>query len=111
MVSEVIEKGPGTHVSGSIEQVAREVTITHRQGFHTRPVMKFVDMAQRFVAEISVVSLTREEEAVDGKSAMELMLLGATQGTRLRISAVGPDAAGAVDALVELVRTCFDLDE
>ncbi len=92
------------------EPVVRVVTMIHKEGFHTRPVMKFVDLAQRFVSEIRVVSLKNRRQVVNGKSAMELMLLGATHGTRLRIEATGPDAGEAADALVTLVANRFDLD-
>ena len=93
----------------SSESCVREVTISHPEGLHTRPVMKFVDLAQRFRSEIRVTSSRNEHEVVDGKSAMELMLLGATAGTRLRIHAQGPDARSAVDALVQLVDNRFDM--
>lgn len=99
-----------TTVGESSQQVVRDVTISNREGFHSRPVMKFVDVAQRFVADIRVVSLTKEDETVDGKSAMELMLLGAVKGTRLRITARGPDAEEAASALIALVRDHFDID-
>ena len=94
----------------SAEQVLREVRITHAQGMHTRPVMKFVDLAQKFVSEVRVSSLRNTAEIVNGKSAMELMLLGATCGTTLRIQAIGSDAPQAVDALVALVVNRFDID-
>lgn len=94
----------------SPESVVREVTITHKDGFHTRPVMTFVDLAQRFQSQVRVVSLANPDEQVDGKSAMELMLLGATTGTTLRIEATGSDAHSAVEALVGLVQRCFDLE-
>ncbi len=94
----------------SQRQVVRDVTISNREGFHSRPVMKFVDVAQRFTADIQVVSLAKADETVDGKSAMELMLLGAVKGTRLRITALGSDAEQAADALVALVTDHFDID-
>ena len=72
--------------------------------------MRFVDVAQRFVADIQVVSLAKLHETVDGKSAMELMLLGATHGTRLRVTAQGPDAEEAVNALVALVGDHFGIN-
>ncbi|MEE9294471.1 MAG: HPr family phosphocarrier protein [Phycisphaerae bacterium] len=93
----------------SAESVVREVTIAHHEGFHTRPVMTFVDLAQRFDAKVRVVSLNKPDEVVNGKSAMELMLLGATEGTTLRIEATGRDAHEAVEALVGLVDRCFDI--
>lgn len=93
-----------------VPQVTRDVTISHKEGLHTRPVMRFVDLAQRFASTVRVASLANESEVVDGKSAMELMLLGATCGTQLRIVAVGADASDAVDALVQLVEDHFEID-
>ena len=94
----------------SSQHAVRDVTISNREGLHARPVMRFVDVAQRFVSDVQVVSLKKEDESVDGKSAMELMLLGAVKGTRLRITARGSDAEAAADALVALVNDHFDID-
>ena len=69
--------------------------------------MKFVDVAQRFSSAIRVTSANKDEQGVDGKSAMELMTLGATQGTTLRLTVTGDDADEAVEALAELVRNRF----
>ncbi len=91
------------------EPIAREVTIRNKEGLHTRPVMKFVDLAQTFTAEIKVRSL-ETSETVNGKSAMELMLLCATHGTVLEVQASGADAADAIDALAALVHEQFRLD-
>jgi phosphocarrier protein len=44
---------------------------------------------------------------MDGKSIMGILLLAAARGTRLTISADGPDEATAVDSLVELVESGF----
>ena len=93
---------------GSNESCERQVTILNKEGFHSRPVMKFVELAQVFQAEIRVRSATGNGDQVDGKSAMELMLLGATAGTALLISATGSDAQEAVTALAELVNNKFN---
>lgn len=90
--------------------VVREVKISHKEGFHTRPVMKFVDLAQSFSSIIRVHTTVNTREVVNGKSAMDLMLLGATCGTTLRIEATGPDALQAVQALVTLIQDRFGLD-
>ncbi len=96
-------------MADSFEPIVREVTIAHKEGMHTRPVMKFVDLAQRFDSNVRVSSLRNESEIVNGKSAMELMLLGATCGTTLRIEVQGKDATEAIDALVALVDNAFDM--
>ena len=82
-----------------------EVQIVNRQGLHARPVMKFVDTANRFASSIFVV---RGDQRVDGKSPMEMMLLEATQGTRLQLVAKGADARDLIEALVGLVASGFD---
>ncbi|MBN1342930.1 MAG: HPr family phosphocarrier protein [Phycisphaerae bacterium] len=86
-------------------QIEREVTILNSQGLHARPIMQFVDTAAQFASEVKVAS---DETVVDGKSPMEMMLLAATQGTRLRLTVSGDDARQAADALVELIERKFD---
>lgn len=82
----------------------REVEIPNKAGLHARPVMQFVDLASRFKSQVVVINVTRAGgERVDGKSAMQMMLLEATKGCTLRIATDGPDAQAAADALAELV--------
>jgi len=85
-------------------EAVREVTVPNREGLHARPVMRFVDLASRFRAMISVINVTRGHEPVDGKSAMQMMLLEATRGCVLRIEARGEDAPQAAEALAALVE-------
>jgi PTS hybrid protein len=87
--------------------VTRDVTVVNKEGLHARPVMRFVDVATGFDAEIVVSNVSGRAERVDGKSAMEMMLLEAIQGNVLRIEGTGPDAASAVNALVSLVESGF----
>jgi phosphocarrier protein HPr len=93
------------------QQAVREAAVPNREGMHARPVMKFVDLASTFQASVMVSNITRDaSEVVDGKSAMQLMLLEACQGSVLRIEAEGADAVEAVDALEDLVRQAFHMD-
>jgi phosphocarrier protein len=97
-------------LSDAASQAAREVEIRNREGLHARPVMRFVDLASQYGSTIRVVNVTRNDEQVDGKSAMQMMLLEATQGSVLRIEAWGEDAHEAVDALAALVGGSFGMD-
>jgi phosphotransferase system HPr (HPr) family protein len=81
------------------------VTIGNRLGMHARPAMAFVDAASGFASDIKV---GKGEQVVDGKSIMQLMMLAATQGTQLKITAEGPDAAEAISQLESLVERNFD---
>jgi len=81
------------------------VTILNRLGMHARPAMAFVDTAATFISDIRVA---KGSQQVDGKSIMQLMMLAATQGTQLQITAEGDDAQEAVNALKALIERKFD---
>jgi len=78
-----------------------EVSIKNAEGLHMRPAMQFVDIATRFKCEVTV---SNRENEVDGKSIMQMSMLAATCGTKLKIRAEGPDAGKAVEALRHLVE-------
>ncbi len=69
-----------------------------------RPAMQFVDLANTFESDISVGT---QDTSVDGKSIMQMTMLAATAGTRLKIQATGADAREAIAALQELVDQNF----
>lgn len=81
------------------------VRIRNSLGLHARAAARFVHTASAFDAQIRVV---RGEKEMDGKSIMGLLLLAASQGTELTISADGPDEAAAIGALCALVGQGFD---
>ena len=87
--------------------VKRQVTITNSQGLHARPAMQFVDIANQFRASVKVVKEAPEAAEADGKSVMQMLVLAASEGTRLTIEAVGDDAEQAVQRLAELVQAKF----
>ena len=89
----------------SEERAQATVVIVNKLGMHARPAMSFVDTASGFKSDIQV---TKDGQAVDGKSIMQLMMLAATAGSELHIQAEGPDAEQAVEALVKLVDSKFD---
>lgn len=84
-----------------------KVKICNRLGLHARPAMSFVEVASTFQSDVTV---SRGEQDVDGKSIMQMMLLAATEGTEISITASGVDADEAVSALCDLVNRGFDDD-
>ena len=82
-----------------------DLTISNRLGLHARPAMALVDVANSYSSDIK---LKKEEQVVDAKSIMQIMMLAATSGTALTVTATGPDAQAAVDAIVSLVEAKFD---
>jgi len=102
-----LERQAGLSDAGA--QAVREVKVGNTEGLHARPVMRFIDVASRFQSKVTVANVSRRGEKVDGKSAMQMMLLEATQGCVLRIEACGADAAAAVEALAALIESGFHL--
>lgn len=85
--------------------LTREVTVVNRLGLHARAAARFVRLAERFDARVLVA---KDDLEVVGTSILGLMMLTAATGSVLRLSATGPEAAAALDALAELVARGFD---
>ncbi|MBS4939664.1 MAG: PTS-dependent dihydroxyacetone kinase phosphotransferase subunit DhaM [Actinomyces sp.] len=67
-------------------------------GLHARPAAAFVRLAGTFDAEVTV-------NGADGRSVLELMALGITQGQSVHIEANGADATAAVAALTDMLES------
>jgi phosphocarrier protein len=91
------------------ETATGTVKISNKLGLHARPAMLFVETACGFGCDISV-RRADQSETVDGKSIMQMMMLAATQGTKIEITATGPGAEPAIQKLIELVNSRFDED-
>ena len=81
------------------------VMIVNPLGLHARAAARFVHLASGFA---SVIRVGRGEREIDGKSIMGLLLLSASQGTAVTITADGTDEADAMVALCALVERGFD---
>jgi len=81
--------------------------IENVRGLHARASAKFVKCAETFEAEITVSCNGYD---VPGTSIMGLMMLGASRGTQIVVTACGPDHKAALSELGELVRNKFGED-
>ena len=88
--------------------VAATLNICNTRGLHARASAKFVKLASSFESEIHV---TRDGVTVDARSIMGLLMLGAGIGCSIDVSAEGPDAKEAMEALTDLVARKFDEDQ
>ena len=88
------------------EALAREFTVQNRMGIHTRPAAQIARLANRY-PEVEV-TVSKDDESVNGKSIMGLMMLAAGQGSKLRFSAQGKDAAQFLDEMDNLFARKFD---
>jgi len=85
-----------------------DLPIVNRKGLHARASAKFVQLVDRFDAEVTV---SRDGQSVSGTSIMGLMMLGAGIGCSITVACAGPEAEAAMAAIVELVGSRFGEDE
>ena len=91
----------GSEADGAI---ARDFMIVNQRGLHARASAKFVQLADSFRATISV---ERDGIKVGGTSIMGLMMLAASPGCSIRVTASGPEAEQAIAAIEQLIATRF----
>lgn len=82
----------------------REFVIVNQYGIHARPAALLVRAATRYEAEVMI---EKDGNRVSAKSIMGLMTLEASRGSKLLVTAVGPDAADALDEIAELIESKF----
>ena len=86
----------------------REVEIKNKLGLHARAAAKLVHCAARFKSDIKI---RKGDEEVDGKSILGILLLAASQGTRITLAVSGEDEKDAFAAVEDLIARSFDEEE
>jgi len=82
--------------------------IVNRLGLHARAAALLAKTANQFQAEVKV---TKNRQTVNAKSVMDLLLLAATKGSTIEVTAVGVDAAVALEAIGELIAQRFNEED
>ena len=85
-------------------QLTKDLKIINERGLHARAAANFVKAIENLDAKIEV---TRLNQTVDGTSIMGLMMLAASLGTTITVTATGPDKEKAITSLTELVNNKF----
>lgn len=80
--------------------VKKKLVVKNQSGLHARPAALFVQIANKFDARITV---RRDDEEVNGKSIMGILMLGAEKGSEISIEAEGEDAHLAIVELEKIV--------
>jgi phosphocarrier protein HPr len=84
--------------------LTREFTITNKLGLHARPAAMFVKVSSAHQSEIWV---EKDDEQVNGKSIMGLMMLAAGFGSKLTVTAEGADEEAAMAQIEALIAGGF----
>ncbi len=91
--------------SSTDSQQTIELIVKNRMGIHARPAAMVVRIANRFPAELYV---EKDDEQVNGKSIMGLMMLAAGQGSKLRFTCIGEGGAEMLKEMEKLFERKFD---
>jgi len=78
--------------------------ILNKRGLHARASAKIVEASARFQSEIHII---KDGQAVNGRSIMGLMMLAASIGSTVMVTAEGPDAQEALTAMLALIEAKF----
>ena len=88
--------------------LTRELLIINKRGLHARASAKFVQTVEAYDAEITV---SKDGMTVGGTSIMGLMMLAASPGCCINVSASGAQAEEILDALAALIADRFGEEE
>jgi phosphotransferase system HPr (HPr) family protein len=80
--------------------VKKKMIVKSKQGLHARPAALFVQIANKYD---SLITVKKGSEAVNGKSIMGILMLGAERGTEICVEAEGDDAHLAIEELEKLM--------
>ena len=84
----------------------REIVIKNKTGLHARPAALFVQLANKYDSDILI---TKDDQEVNGKSIMGILMLAAEKGAKIEIVAKGDDAEEAVEELAQILL--HDIEE
>jgi phosphocarrier protein len=85
----------------------RTLFIKNRLGLHARAAARVVKLANCFQSDIHLTRSDAQHRTVNAKSIFGVLLLAATQGTIIEITAEGADEVEAIESLSQLVEENF----
>ena len=85
--------------------ITKKLTILNKLGLHARAAAKVVSLANEFE---STIIITKDGKNADARSIMKLLMLSASQGSRISVEVNGADQRDAMKSIVELFNNKFD---
>lgn len=86
----------------------REIEITNKLGLHARAAAKLVKVAGAFTSSIEI---EKQDQRVNAKSIMSVMMLAASRGNLITVYVQGDDQEDAMASVLELIESKFGEDE
>jgi catabolite repression HPr-like protein len=87
--------------------VKKEVIVKNKTGLHARPAALFVQLANKYESEITII---KDDQKVNGKSIMGILMLAAEKGAKIIIEADGTDAEEAINDLSGVLSRDIEVD-
>lgn len=89
----------------AVQPLTKELVVQNKMGIHARPAAMIVRITNKFKSEVFV---EKDEEQVNGKSIMGLMMLAAGKGSKVKFIVTGDDASQMLGELEALFARKFD---
>ena len=87
-----------------MQRIRKKLEIKNRLGLHARASALLVQTVNEFSCDIKI---SKDGQAVNGRSIIGVLTLGAAKGTKIRVDAKGDDAQEALIAIEQLVDDRF----
>jgi phosphocarrier protein len=88
--------------------MSKKLEIRNKHGLHARAAALFVRTVNKFSSQVNV---TKDGVTIDGRSIMGMLTLGANQGSKIQVDAVGEDAEKVLRAIEKLLENRFNEPE
>ncbi len=96
------DKGPGGFQFKMFKRIEKTVKVKNKQGLHARPAALFVQIANKYDSSIKVL---KDDQVVNGKSIMGILMLAAEKDSEVTIIAEGNDSEEAVCELEGILNS------
>lgn len=85
-------------------EISETFIIQNKLGLHARAAALLVKTVTQFSSDVSI---SARKQNVNGKSIMGVLMLAASQGTKVKITVNGKDAADCLAAISKLIENKF----
>jgi len=89
-------------------KITKKLEIRNKLGLHARAAALFVQTVNKFSSQVTVAN---DGQSADGRSIMGILTLGASQGSKIQVEAIGEDADRALRAIEKLIDSRFNENE
>jgi phosphocarrier protein HPr len=86
-------------------KITKKLEIQNKLGLHARAAALFVQTVNKFSSQVNV---SNDAMTADGRSIMGMLTLGANQGSKIQVEAIGDDAEKALRAIEKLLNNRFN---